>query len=80
MIRALAILTALVAAGGSPAFAEGYPARPLKLIVSTSAGGVTDLAARILGAHVTARTGQPVVIDNRPGASVAMDAVAKAPA
>jgi tripartite-type tricarboxylate transporter receptor subunit TctC len=81
MIRALAILTSFVAAGGSPAFAEGYPARPLKLIVSTSAGGVTDLAARILGAHVTARTGQPVVIDNRPGASgnIAMDAVAKAP-
>jgi tripartite-type tricarboxylate transporter receptor subunit TctC len=80
MIRALAILTALAAAGGSPAFAEGYPARPLKLIVSTSAGGVTDLAARILGAHITAKTGQAVVIDNRSGASgnIAMDAVAKA--
>src|SRR5882757_5498002 len=64
-----------------PAFAETYPAKPLKLIVSTSAGGVTDLAARILGAHITGRTGQPVVIDNRAGASgnIAMDAVAKSP-
>src|SRR5262245_65799462 len=65
-----------------PTPAQTYPAKPLKLIVSTSAGGVTDLAARILGAHITARTGQAVVIDNRAGASgnIAMDAVAKAPA
>ena len=41
---------------------------------------MTDIAARTLGAHITGRTGQPVVIDNRPGASgnIAMDAVAKA--
>jgi tripartite-type tricarboxylate transporter receptor subunit TctC len=64
-----------------PALAQSYPAKPIKLIVSTSAGGVTDLAARILGAHITAKTGQAVVIDNRAGASgnIAMDAVAKAP-
>jgi tripartite-type tricarboxylate transporter receptor subunit TctC len=63
------------------AFAQTYPAKPIKLIVSTSAGGVTDLAARILGAHITAKTGQAVVIDNRAGASgnIAMDAVAKSP-
>src|SRR5262245_65541467 len=62
-ILALVVLTAL------PAFAQTYPSKPLKIIVSTSAGGVTDIAARILGAHITGRTGQPVVIDNRPGAS-----------
>jgi tripartite-type tricarboxylate transporter receptor subunit TctC len=63
------------------AFAQTYPAKPIKLIVSTSAGGVTDLAARILGAHIAAKTGQAVVIDNRAGASgnIAMDAVAKSP-
>jgi tripartite-type tricarboxylate transporter receptor subunit TctC len=78
-IRAPAIL-ALVVLTALPAFAQTYPAKPLKIIVSTSAGGVTDIAARILGAHITGRTGQPVVIDNRPGASgnIAMDAVAKA--
>ena len=77
MIRALAIMAALAPCA---AFAQSYPANPIKLIVSTSAGGVTDLAARILGAHITAKTGQAVVIDNRSGASgnVAMDAVAKA--
>ncbi len=79
LLRALAIL-ALTIIGAASAFAEPYPAKPIKLIVSTSAGGVTDLLARLLGAHITARTGQPVVIDNRPGASgsIAMDAVAKA--
>jgi tripartite-type tricarboxylate transporter receptor subunit TctC len=73
-ILAFAVLTAL------SAFAQSYPSKPLKVIVSTSAGGITDLAARILGAHITGATGQPVVVDNRPGASgnIAMDAVAKA--
>src|SRR5215475_14579699 len=79
VIRAAAILI-IAPLTALPAFAQTYPAKPLKIIVSTSAGGVTDIAARILGAHITARTGQPVVIDNRPGASgnIAMDAVAKA--
>src|SRR5215470_18510936 len=77
--RALAILV-FASLATCPALAQNYPAKPIKLIVSTSAGGVTDIAARILGAHITTRTGQPVVIDNRPGASgnIAMDAVAKA--
>jgi tripartite-type tricarboxylate transporter receptor subunit TctC len=80
VFRVLAI-AAIAALPTFPAVAQGYPPKPLKLIVSTSAGGVTDLAARILGAHITGRTGQPVVIDNRPGASgnIAMDAVAKSP-
>ena len=52
VIRAPAIL-ALVVLTAVPAFAQTYPAKPLKIIVSTSAGGVTDIAARILGAHIT---------------------------
>ena len=80
LLRALAIL-ALACLTSVSAFAENYPSKPVKIIVSTSAGGVTDLAARILGAYITTKTGQPVVIDNRPGASgnIAMEAVAKAP-
>jgi len=80
LLRALAIL-AVTLSSAVAAVAQGYPAKPVKIIVSTSAGGITDLAARILGAHFTAKSGQPVVIDNRPGASgnIAMDAVAKAP-
>jgi tripartite-type tricarboxylate transporter receptor subunit TctC len=59
--------------------AQTYPSKPIKIIVSTSPGGVTDLAARILGQHITNKTGQTVVIDNRTGASgnLAMDALAK---
>jgi len=68
------------AASFAPAHAEPYPARPIHVIVSTSAGGVTDLCARIFGAFLTARSGQTVVIDNKSGAggNIAMDAVAKA--
>jgi tripartite-type tricarboxylate transporter receptor subunit TctC len=80
-IRALAIAaTAVLVTSSTSAVAQSYPGKPIKLIVSTSAGGVTDIAARILGAHITGKTGQPVVIENRPGASgnIAMDAVAKA--
>jgi tripartite-type tricarboxylate transporter receptor subunit TctC len=69
-----------LAAGAIPAAAQNYPGRTIRIIVSTSPGGITDIAVRILGAHITARTGQPVVVDNRPGASgnIAMEAVARA--
>ena len=79
MFRALS-LAAVMVLGAQAAAAQSYPSKPIKIIVSTSAGGVTDLSARILGQHITAKTGQTVVIDNRPGASgnIAMDAVAKA--
>src|SRR6188768_3141363 len=79
IFRALS-LAALVALSAQAA-AQIYPVKPIKIIVSTSPGGVTDLSARILGQHITAKTGQTVVIDNRAGASgnIAMDAVAKAP-
>jgi tripartite-type tricarboxylate transporter receptor subunit TctC len=73
-------ITTILALGALPAGAQTYPGKPIRIIVSTSPGGITDIAARILGAHITAGTGQPVVIDNRPGASgnIAMEAVAHA--
>jgi tripartite-type tricarboxylate transporter receptor subunit TctC len=76
-VRALAI--AALAALSLPAAAETYPARQIKIVVSTSAGGITDVVARILGQYMTAKTGQAVVIDNRAGAggNIAMDAVAR---
>lgn len=60
--------------------AEDYPSRPIRIVVSTSAGGITDVAARILGQHISEKTGQSVVIDDRPGASgnLAMEDVSKA--
>jgi tripartite-type tricarboxylate transporter receptor subunit TctC len=76
----LLLIGTLVAIGALPARAQTYPSRPIRVIVSTSPGGITDIAVRILGAHITARTGRPVVIDNRPGASgnIAMEAVTRA--
>src|SRR5215831_18356271 len=78
-LRLLA-LTAAVGVSALPAAAQTYPPRPIKIIVSTSPGGATDIMARILGHHITTKTGQPHVIDNRAGASgnLAMEAVAKA--
>ena len=74
------VVAATLALSGLSASAQTYPSKPIKIIVSTSAGGATDIMARILGQYITQRTGQPHVIDNRSGASgnIAMEAVAKA--
>jgi tripartite-type tricarboxylate transporter receptor subunit TctC len=50
------------------AAAEPYPVRPVRIIVPQSAGGTTDLTARVIGPRLAERFGQTVVIDNRPGA------------
>jgi tripartite-type tricarboxylate transporter receptor subunit TctC len=76
----LVVAIALTAFGPAPADAQSYPTKPIRIIVSTSPGGITDIAVRILGQHITAKTGQAVVIDNRAGASgnIGMEAVARA--
>ena len=71
---------ALVAASG-PAFAqETWPAKPVRLVVPFPPGGGTDIVARAMGVKLAAQFKQPVVIDNKPGAStiIGTDAVAKA--
>jgi tripartite-type tricarboxylate transporter receptor subunit TctC len=52
----------------SGALAQGYPARPVRVIVPQSAGGSTDLVARAVGQRMADNLGQPMVVDNRPGA------------
>jgi len=71
-------LTIVVAA----AAAQPYPARGIRLIVDTSPGGLTDLLARLTAEALTARIGQPVVVENKPGASgnVAADLLIRSPA
>jgi tripartite-type tricarboxylate transporter receptor subunit TctC len=62
--------------------AQTYPVRPVRLIVGFPPGGAVDLLARLLGQSLSDRLGQPVVIENRPGAgtNIATEAVARAPA
>ena len=59
-----------------------FPVKPIRFIVPYTAGGTTDLVARVVGQKVADKLGQPVVIENRAGAggNIGMDAVAKAPA
>jgi len=62
--------------------ADNYPSRPIRIIVPFAAGGPADVYARVIGQRLQGTMGQPVVIDNRPGAGsiIGTDAVAKAAA
>src|SRR5262245_1216437 len=63
------------------AWAQGYPTRPVRVIVGFPAGGGSDILARLWGQWLTERLGRPFVIENRPGAgtNIAIEAVVRAP-
>lgn len=71
---------AVVCATMGRAFADGYPNKPIELIVPYTPGGTPDLLARALGPELTKAWGQPIIVDNRPGAggNVGAEVVAKA--
>jgi tripartite-type tricarboxylate transporter receptor subunit TctC len=76
-VASLVTLAALaVPSGAAQAGAEGYPSRPVTLVVGYPPGGVTDTLARILGPELEKKLGQPIVIDNKPGASGTIAAAA----
>jgi tripartite-type tricarboxylate transporter receptor subunit TctC len=64
-----------------PAVAQEWPTRPVKMVVGFGAGGGTDIIARIVAQALTEVLGQPVVVDNKPGAggTIAAESVAKSP-
>ncbi|CAJ97315.1 Tripartite-type tricarboxylate transporter, extracytoplasmic receptor component TctC [Cupriavidus necator] len=62
----------LAACASGAAHASAYPDRPIKLIVPYAAGGTTDIIARIVGTRLGPVLGQPVVVENRPGAGGAV--------
>ncbi len=77
----LAISAAVMPAGTLRAMAQAdYPARPVHIIVGYSAGGVSDIVARLIGQRLSQKLGQPFVIEDRPGAAsnVAADYVVHA--
>ena len=62
--------------------AQGWPGQPIRIVVPYPPGGLTDVAARVIGERLQAAFGQPVVIDNKAGAGTQVGAsfVAKQPA
>jgi tripartite-type tricarboxylate transporter receptor subunit TctC len=78
LLAALCCTVPALAAGNAQA--QTYPSKPIRFIVAYTTGGLGDTFARALGNHLGQRLGQPVVIENRPGASqvIALDATAKA--
>jgi tripartite-type tricarboxylate transporter receptor subunit TctC len=63
------ILAMAVACLAQPAGAQTYPDRPIKIVVPTGPGGATDIVTRVVAEKIQASLGQPVVVENRPGAN-----------
>jgi tripartite-type tricarboxylate transporter receptor subunit TctC len=80
-LRQLALAAALLAFASGSAFAQNYPNRPIRVLVPFAAGGAVDTLARLVGQKLSEGLGQPVIIENRPGAgsNLASDVLAKSP-
>jgi tripartite-type tricarboxylate transporter receptor subunit TctC len=80
MARFPALVIAAAALWAQPALAQSYPERPIRVIVPLLAGSASDNAVRIIGAKLTQRLGQQIVVENRVGGStiIGTEAVARA--
>ncbi|MDB5838241.1 MAG: hypothetical protein JWQ23_193 [Herminiimonas sp.] len=80
-LRFRAVLVAgVLSVFAQTAFAQAYPTKPIRLIVPFAPGGFTDVVARVVGQKLSGSLGQPIVVENKPGAgsTIGTDFVAKA--
>lgn len=68
-MKPIVLCAALAGAFAAPVFAQGYPTRPIRIIVAYTPAGATDVLARAIGQKMSEAWGQPVIVDNRPGAA-----------
>lgn len=80
--RRVFVAGSLLALAAGASAQQGFPRRPIRLIVAFPPGGSTTIVARLLGQKLTERLGQPVIVDNRPGANgvIACEELLRAPA
>ena len=81
IVFATAVFALTAGGAGAQSKPAAYPARPVKIIVPFPAGGATDILTRVVGQKLGERIGQPMPVDNRPGAgaNIGAEAAAKSP-
>src|SRR5262245_32137089 len=75
----IAALIGLVVCLSRPVFAQDYPNQPIRIIAPFAAGGLVDVLARAVGEEISKSVGQPVIVENKPGAggNIGAELVAK---
>lgn len=68
-LQLILLFAATTLGAATPVFADTFPSKPIKLVVAYPPGGSTDVVARVVASRLGERLKQPVVIDNKPGAS-----------
>jgi tripartite-type tricarboxylate transporter receptor subunit TctC len=82
MVRIIGVVVALITFAVAPVRADDYPSRPIRILVPYAPGGISDIAARIVGGKLTEAWGQQVIVENKPGGNgfiAVTDAVRSAP-